>query len=68
MDSLGNSKQFFIIYSLLEASRAKADVVDEKGKFIYPSYVEHIIVRISLKCLFFASEMLICENREIFFH
>lgn len=28
---------------LLEASRADADIVDEKGKFIYPSYVQDIM-------------------------
>eukprot|EP01127_Copromyxa_protea_P023170 TRINITY_DN860_c0_g2_i1.p1 TRINITY_DN860_c0_g2~~TRINITY_DN860_c0_g2_i1.p1 ORF type:complete len:303 (+),score=78.42 TRINITY_DN860_c0_g2_i1:987-1895(+) len=28
---------------LLEASRAKADVLDSSGKFIYPSYVEDIM-------------------------
>jgi hypothetical protein len=32
------------VFSLLEASRAKANVVNEQtGKFIYPSYVEDIM-------------------------
>lgn len=46
INTLTDRGMYFFDYGnafLLEASRADADIVDQKGKFIYPSYVQDIM-------------------------
>lgn len=46
INKLASKGMYFFDYGnafLLEASRAGADIVDSKGRFVYPSYVEDIM-------------------------
>lgn len=54
----------FDFFSLLEAGRAKAEVMNDDGTFIYPSYVEDIMGDIF--SLGFGPFRWVCSSGKIF--